>query len=119
MYLFPRIALLTQTPAGATFAASFGPGTYRAYVCVDFKGDGFDLGKPAEFGTYLGNSPIRGLNDGLQEYTGYRSELGALLGFATVAWYSLGGQISDAEMEETVRKAVEAKEEGGRGGGGS
>ena len=48
---------------------------------MDFKGVGFDLGKPAEFGTYLGNSPIRGLTGGIQEYTGYRSELGALLGF--------------------------------------
>ena len=48
---------------------------------MDFRGVGFDLGKPKEFGTYLGNSPIRGLVDGLQEYTNYRSELGALLGF--------------------------------------
>ncbi|KAH9934470.1 glycoside hydrolase family 92 protein [Epithele typhae] len=71
-----------RVTVGATFAASFGPGTYRAYACMDFKGDGFTLGAPSEFGTYLGNSPILGLNDGLQEYTGYRSELGALLGFA-------------------------------------
>ncbi|KAI9068178.1 glycoside hydrolase family 92 protein [Trametes sanguinea] len=70
-----------RVTGGSTFAASFGPGVYRAYTCVDFKGDGFDLGKPAEFGTYLGNSPIRGLVGGIQEYTGYRSELGALLGF--------------------------------------
>ncbi|KAI0658157.1 glycoside hydrolase family 92 protein [Cubamyces menziesii] len=70
-----------RVTGGATFAASFGPGVYRAYTCVDFKGDGFDLGKPSEYGTYLGNSPIRGLVDGIQEYTGYRSELGALLGF--------------------------------------
>ena len=48
---------------------------------MDFKGDGFTFSAPSEFGTYLGNSPIRGLNDGIQEYTGYRSELGALLGF--------------------------------------
>ena len=27
----------------ASFAASFGPGRYRAFVCADFKGDGFDL----------------------------------------------------------------------------
>ncbi|KAH9846718.1 glycoside hydrolase family 92 protein [Lenzites betulinus] len=70
-----------RVTAGSTFAASFGPSSYRAYTCVDFKGDGFDLGKPAEYGTYLGNSPIRGLVDGSQEYTGYRSEFGALLGF--------------------------------------
>jgi hypothetical protein len=28
---------------GASFAASFGPGRYRAFTCVDFKGDGFNL----------------------------------------------------------------------------
>ena len=28
---------------GATFAGSFGPGRYRAYTCVDFKGDGYTL----------------------------------------------------------------------------
>ncbi|OJT03621.1 hypothetical protein TRAPUB_5649 [Trametes pubescens] len=72
-----------RVTAGSTFAASFGPGTYRAFQCVDFKGVGFDLGSPVEFGTYLGNSPIRGLVDGIQEYTGYRSELGALVGFKT------------------------------------
>ncbi|KAI0703902.1 glycoside hydrolase family 92 protein [Cerioporus squamosus] len=70
-----------RVTAGSTFAASFGPGQYRVYTCMDFKGVGFDLGKPKEFGTYLGNSPIRGFTDGLQEYTNYRSELGALLGF--------------------------------------
>ncbi|KAI0634493.1 glycoside hydrolase family 92 protein [Trametes polyzona] len=71
----------SRVTAGSTFAASFGPGNYRAFTCVDFKGDGFDLGKPVEYGTYLGNSPIRGLVNGHQEYTGYRSELGALVGF--------------------------------------
>ena len=45
---------------------------------MDFRG----AGAPTEFGTYLGNSPIRGLVGGGQEYTNYRSELGALLGFA-------------------------------------
>ena len=33
-----------------------------------------------------------------------------LLGFAAVAWYSLGGQISDAELEDEVARAVDAKE---------
>ena len=51
------------------------------FTCMDFKGVGFDLGRAKEFGTYLGNSPIRGFVAGIQEYTGYRSELGALLGF--------------------------------------
>ncbi|KAI0767769.1 glycoside hydrolase family 92 protein [Fomes fomentarius] len=71
----------SRVTAGSTFAASFGPGTFRVFTCMDFKGVGFNLGKPKEFGTYLGNSPIKGFVDGLQEYKGYRSELGALLGF--------------------------------------
>ncbi|KAI0708317.1 glycoside hydrolase family 92 protein [Earliella scabrosa] len=70
-----------RVTAGSTFAASFGPGTFRVFTCMDFKGVGFDLGRAKEFGTYLGNSPIRGFVAGIQEYTGYRSELGALLGF--------------------------------------
>ena len=28
---------------GASFAGSFGPGRYRAFTCVDFKGDGYTL----------------------------------------------------------------------------
>lgn len=28
---------------GAHFEASFGPGRYRAFTCVDFKGDGYEL----------------------------------------------------------------------------
>lgn len=68
-------------PAGSTYAASFGPGQYRVYTCMDLKGVGFDIGKPKEFGTYLGNSPIRGFTDGLQEYINYRGEMGGLVGF--------------------------------------
>ena len=48
---------------------------------MDFRGVGFDLGEPVEYGTYLGNSPILNLPQGIQEYHGYRSEMGALLGF--------------------------------------
>ena len=72
-----------RVTGGATFAASFGPGVFRAYTCVDFRGvgNGFDLGAPVEYGTYLGSTPIRNLPQSIQDYTGYRSELGALLGF--------------------------------------
>lgn len=28
---------------GAHFEASFGPGRYRAFTCVDFKGEGYEL----------------------------------------------------------------------------
>lgn len=31
---------------GSSFAASFGPGRFRAFTCVDFQGDGFDLVSP-------------------------------------------------------------------------
>ena len=32
-----------RVKGGARFAASFGPGRYQAFACVDFKGDGYDL----------------------------------------------------------------------------
>jgi putative alpha-1,2-mannosidase len=35
---------------GATFASSFGPDSYTAYVCVDFKGDGYSFSGPTESG---------------------------------------------------------------------
>ena len=44
---------------GASFQASFGPGRYRVYTCVDFKGDGYDLGKPTEHGVWFDNSPVK------------------------------------------------------------
>jgi hypothetical protein len=40
---FNNELLLTHVPGGSSFAASFGPGRYRAFACVDFKGDGFEL----------------------------------------------------------------------------
>ncbi|CDO77720.1 Glycoside Hydrolase Family 92 protein [Trametes cinnabarina] len=86
-----------RVTGGASFAASFGPGVYRAYTCVDFKGDGFDLGKPAEYGTYLGNSPIRGLVDGLQEYTGYRNT--AIFVRVGVSFISTDQACTNAEAE--------------------
>ncbi|OBZ76795.1 hypothetical protein A0H81_02962 [Grifola frondosa] len=78
MQLDPNTA---RVIGGASFAASFGPGRYRAYTCVDFKGDGFELGKPTEFGTWLGSSPIMGTVDIIQQYSG-KAELGSLLTFA-------------------------------------
>ena len=40
--------------------------------------------------------------------------LTAVIGMMTVTWYTLGGHISDAEMEEEVRRQIEAKEKRGR-----
>ncbi|KAG6841013.1 hypothetical protein C0991_002643 [Blastosporella zonata] len=66
---------------GASFAASFGPGRYQAFTCVTFKGDGYDLGKPTEYGIWLGNFPVRGTTNILQLYYGFVSEMGGLLTF--------------------------------------
>ena len=38
------------------------------------------------------------------------SVLTAVFGMMTVTWYTLGGHISDEDMEEEVRKEIEAKE---------
>ena len=43
--------------ASANFAASFGPGRFNAYVCADFKGDGYNFDGPAEYGPYKINYP--------------------------------------------------------------
>ncbi|KAF9044979.1 glycoside hydrolase family 92 protein [Panaeolus papilionaceus] len=70
-----------RVKGGAEFAASFGPGRYKAFTCVDFKGQGYQLGKPTEYGVWLGNFPVRGTTDLLQVYYGFVSEMGALLTF--------------------------------------
>ncbi|GJE96620.1 glycoside hydrolase family 92 protein [Phanerochaete sordida] len=78
--------LLNGTTARVTgassFAASFGPGRYRAFTCVDFKGDGFDLGAPKQSGAWLGNSGIQQSTNFQQLYFGFREQLGALFTFA-------------------------------------
>ncbi|OSC99282.1 glycoside hydrolase family 92 protein [Trametes coccinea BRFM310] len=67
---------------GAHFEASFGPGRYHAFTCVDFKGDGYDLGAPKEFGAWLGNFPVKQTVTITQLYTSFTDELGALFTFA-------------------------------------
>lgn len=75
-----------QVVGGASFAASFGPGKhdyfpayaitemrtgrYSAFTCVTFKGDGFDLGKPTEYGAWLADFPVQGTTNILQLYYG-------------------------------------------------
>ncbi|KIK62310.1 glycoside hydrolase family 92 protein [Collybiopsis luxurians FD-317 M1] len=81
---FPVMTLNSTTArvmGGAQFAASFGPGRYTAFTCVDFAGDGYDLGQPTEFGTWLGDSPVQGQTDINQLYFGFIDELGALFTF--------------------------------------
>ncbi|KAL1752089.1 glycosyl hydrolase family 92-domain-containing protein [Schizophyllum commune] len=64
---------------GAQFASSFGQGRYYAYTCVDFKGDGYDLGTPLEYGTWSSNYPTYGTTDVHQVYFGFATEMGAML----------------------------------------
>ncbi|KAH9922159.1 glycoside hydrolase family 92 protein [Amylocystis lapponica] len=79
MQLDPNTA---RVIGGATFAASFGPERYTAYTCVDFQGDGFNLGPPTEYGAWLGNSPVKQTINISQLYFGFLDELGALFTFA-------------------------------------
>ncbi|KAF8965760.1 glycoside hydrolase family 92 protein [Flammula alnicola] len=67
---------------GASFSASFGPGRYSAFTCVDFKADGYTLGSPTEYGVWLSNFPVRGSTNLLQTYYGFVSEMGALFTFS-------------------------------------
>ena len=55
---------------GAQFASSFGQGRYYAYTCVDFRGDGYELGTPLEYGTWSSNYPTYGTVDVHQLYFG-------------------------------------------------
>ncbi|KAJ3019459.1 hypothetical protein NUW54_g78 [Trametes sanguinea] len=82
MELDPDTARVTARVGGAHFEASFGPGRYHAFTCVDFKGDGYDLGAPKEFGAWLENFPVKQTVTITQLYTSFTDELGALFTFA-------------------------------------
>ncbi|KAL0064619.1 hypothetical protein AAF712_008445 [Marasmius tenuissimus] len=80
----PELHIDSQTArvrGGSMFTASFGPGSYRAFTCVDFRGEDFDLGKPTEFGAWLSDFPVKGTTELTQIYPSFRSELGALFAF--------------------------------------
>lgn len=98
--------------------------SYPAFVCIDFRGEGHELGPPAEFGTYAGNRVYLN-NRTLQQTYG---EQGAMFSFAVrdvadttivarvgVSLISSGQACSNAEDEipdfdfERVRQ--EAKDE--------
>ncbi|KAH8104834.1 glycoside hydrolase family 92 protein [Cristinia sonorae] len=68
--------------ASARFEASFGPGRYTAFTCVDFKGDGFTLGPPTEHGMWLENFPVKNSVNVHQLYQSFANQIGALLTFA-------------------------------------
>lgn len=67
----PFLSYLTDSClGGAEFAASFGPGRYSVFTCVDFKGVNVEFTKPTEFGVWLGNFPIRFATNLQQVYFG-------------------------------------------------
>ncbi len=63
---------------GAEFAASFGPGRYSVFTCVDFKGDGFDIKSPTEYGVWLSDFPVRFSTTLQQVYFGNETLLSSL-----------------------------------------
>lgn len=80
----PIMQLNTSTArvtGAADFQASFGPGRYRVYTCVDFQGDGYDIGSPVEYGAWLGDSPVKYSVTINQLYRGFLDQLGALFTF--------------------------------------
>ncbi|KAL0573680.1 hypothetical protein V5O48_008277 [Marasmius crinis-equi] len=67
--------------ASGNYAASFGPGRYDAFACVDFKGEGYDFNSPVEYGPYKINYPDLWGTDLNQHYYSWGSEHGGLVGF--------------------------------------
>ncbi|CUA70386.1 putative glycosidase Rv0584 [Rhizoctonia solani] len=67
-----------RTTGGASFAASFGPGRYNAYVCVDVKGDGYAT-NVTEYGVWQGNSAVQHTVKLSQLYLGATNEAGSLV----------------------------------------
>ncbi|KAI0708309.1 glycoside hydrolase family 92 protein [Earliella scabrosa] len=70
-----------RAKGAASFAASFGPGRYRAFTCVDFKGEGYNMGPPTSYGAWTSNFPVKYTVTTTQMYTSFQSEMGAMLEF--------------------------------------
>ncbi|KIY53187.1 glycoside hydrolase family 92 protein [Fistulina hepatica ATCC 64428] len=84
----PVLALDPDTgriSGGAQFASSFGQGRYRTFVCADFRGDGYDLGSPTEYGMYIDDNPTEGTANVTQLFFDFDNELGALLSWGPPA----------------------------------
>ncbi|KAF6741810.1 glycosyl hydrolase family 92-domain-containing protein [Ephemerocybe angulata] len=56
-------------------------GRYNAFVCGTFKGEGYTIDAPAEYGIFLNNYPTRGTTHSEQVYIGFQPELGAVFTF--------------------------------------
>lgn len=63
---------------------------------------------------WLGKSVFSFSGSSLMLNISSRCVLTAVLGMFAVAWYSLGGHISDAEIEHEVREAIAEKEKRGK-----
>ncbi|KAI0319725.1 glycoside hydrolase family 92 protein [Amylostereum chailletii] len=78
-----------RVTGGANFQVSFGPGRYNVFGCVDFavqSPDGsLQSAAPIEYGVYLSNQALSNFTSGNQVYTGFQSEMGALLSFQPAA----------------------------------
>ncbi|CAE6525000.1 unnamed protein product [Rhizoctonia solani] len=70
-----------RTTGGASFAASFGPGRYNTYVCVDVKGDGYTA-NVTEYGVWQGNSAVQHSVKLSQLYLGATNEAGSLITYS-------------------------------------
>ncbi|KAI0030576.1 glycoside hydrolase family 92 protein [Vararia minispora EC-137] len=74
-----------RVTAAANFQASFGPGRYNVFGCVEFaretSGRSVQPVAPIEWGVWQSNTPLVDLTDAKQIYLGFGSEVGGLLGF--------------------------------------
>jgi predicted alpha-1,2-mannosidase len=68
--------------AGGEYMSSFGAGRYKAFACVDFKGDGFNMSAPTEYGPYKINYPDLWGTDIQQHYLSWNQDMGALETFS-------------------------------------
>ncbi|KZP14452.1 glycoside hydrolase family 92 protein [Athelia psychrophila] len=70
-----------RVTGGASFQVSFGPGYYRAYTCVDFQAEGYNLTGPSEYGIFTSDYQLRNTTSVDQVHYGSVDQIGALLAF--------------------------------------
>ena len=101
--VFPKLEkyyLISYRPSGgAEFAASFGPGRYSVFTCVDFKGDGYNFTSPTEYGSWLGNFPVRFTTNLQQVYFGKPEFLSSIKLFVSSKRTCLYRKVSYRNLE--------------------
>ncbi|KAN0133100.1 Glycosyl hydrolase family 92 domain containing protein [Lactarius tabidus] len=74
-----------RVTGGSNFQASFGPGRYNAFTCVDFRIASPESSPqtvtPVEYGVWSSSGPVRGTVTGAEVLTSPSAPLGALLTF--------------------------------------